>query len=76
MSSMINSERCIVSENWNKEWGIYPNLGTGEPSPDGIIEHIHSNQEFLTIIKKAKNLGASIVGGCCGSTPEHIKILK
>jgi len=65
----------IVSENWKGEWGIYPNLGIGEPSPDGIISDIHSDKEFLSIIDRAKELGTSILGGCCGSDINHIKLI-
>ena len=65
----------IVSENWGREWGIYPNLGIGEPSPDGVIEHIHSDQEFLDIINKAENLGADVLGGCCGAGVNHIELI-
>lgn len=65
----------IVSENWGREWGIYPNLGIGEPSPDGLIEHIHSDQEFLDIINKAENLGADVFGGCCGTGVNHIELI-
>ena len=28
------------------------------------------------VVQKAINLGANIVGGCCGSTPHHIRLLK
>ena len=66
----------IISNNWKKRWGIYPNLGVGEPSPDGNIKEIHSDEEFLHTYKNAIKLGASVIGGCCGSTPKHIKLLK
>jgi len=65
-----------ISAMWNKRWGIYPNLGLGEPSPDGNIQEIHSDEEFLSICKQAIKLGASIIGGCCGSSPKHIKLLS
>ena len=57
------------------ELWIYPNLGIGEPSPKGIIEHIHSDKEFLNIINVAKKLGANILGGCCGTSAKHIKLI-
>ena len=65
----------ILSENWKKEWGIYPNLGIGEPSPDGIIKNIHSDRKFLNIIKDAMAIGATVLGGCCGSGVRHIKLI-
>ena len=57
-------------------WGVYPNLGVGEPSPDGVISNYHSDEEFLDLCKNAIELGASVLGGCCGTSPRHIKLLK
>ena len=66
----------IIEKYWKKEWGIYPNLGIGEPSPNGVISSYHSDIEFLDLCKKALELGASVLGGCCGTSPQHIKLLK
>ena len=65
-----------LNKYWNKRWGIYPNLGIGEPNPDGIIDNIYSDQDFMDLIKNSISLGASIVGGCCGSSPKHIQLIK
>ena len=66
----------IIKKHWTRQWGIYPNLGIGEPAPDGIINKLYSDKEFLDLMYKAIKLGATILGGCCGTTPNHIKILK
>ena len=66
----------VISENWSKKWGIYPNLGLGNPSPDGIIKDYDSTENFLITINMAIELGASMIGGCCGTNPNHIKLLK
>ena len=63
-------------EYWNKRWGIYPNLGIGEPSPTGDIKNIHSNDNFIKLIYKSIEKGATLIGGCCGSSPSHIRFLK
>ena len=65
----------IVAKNWEREWGIYPNLGIGEPSPDGIIKQIYSDEEYISTIDKSIKLGANILGGCCGSNINHIKFI-
>ena len=64
-----------IKKNWKKEWGVYPNLGLGKPSPDGIIENFSSTDNLLELSEKAVELGASILGGCCGSNAEHIQSL-
>ena len=66
----------IISDNWNRRWGIYPNLGIGDPSPTGDIKTIHSNDNFIRLIYKAIEKGATLIGGCCGSTPTHISFLN
>ena len=66
----------ILKTNWPLDWGIYPNLGIGEPSPNGIISSYHTNEEFLNTIQNSINLGANIVGGCCGVSPKHINLIS
>ena len=65
-----------MSNNCSIPWGIYPNLGIGEPSPDGNIKNIYSDEEFLKTIQSSIKLGATIAGACCGSSPKHINLLK
>ena len=65
----------IIANECSK-WGIYPNLGVGEPSPDGVISKYYSDNQFLRLCESAINLGASVIGGCCGTSPRHIKLLK
>ncbi len=62
----------LLTKNWTGKWGIYPNLGIGEPSPNGRITKYESMEKFTALMEKAIDLGASVVGACCGSTPEQI----
>ena len=55
---------------------LYPNIGIGEPSSDGIILKYHSDKEFLKLVNQSIDMGASVIGGCCGSTPNHISLIK
>ena len=66
----------IIKENWKRKWGLYPNLGIGEPSTDGVISHYHSNAEFSKVVDISIRMGASIIGSCCGSNPKHIGLIK
>src|SRR2546429_4444528 len=54
--------------------GAYPNAGLPDPlSPTGFPE---TPQSFAPKVAKwAENGWLSLVGGCCGSTPEHIRAL-
>ena len=65
-----------IVDNWHGDWGIYPNLGRGEPSVDGCITEHESMEKYLSVVEYALNGGASVVGGCCGASPEHIAEIK
>jgi len=56
-------------------WGMYMNCGTGSYS-DEKIRSCLSPMEYLEHIKKYTPLSPSFIGGCCGSTPNHIKLIK
>ena len=66
----------IIEKCWTREWGIYPNLGIGEPDPDGIIDNLYPDEEFMNLIEYSISVGATIFGGCCGSSPKHIELIK
>ena len=65
-----------IKEHWNHKWGIYPNFGVGDPSPDGVITNFSYIEDFFKVSKKAVDLGATILGGCCGTNYKHIKALS
>ena len=49
-----------------------PNAGLPELDADGNTVYNVSPVDFGQMMKDVVNAGASIVGGCCGTTPEHI----
>ena len=59
-------------DNCSNKWGVYPNLGIGEPSPSGNINHYEKMGYFRSTMKKIIELEPHILGACCGSSPEHI----
>lgn len=52
-----------------------PNAGLPELE-DGVTVYKTTPQEFAAVGKKLVEAGAALLGGCCGTTPEHIKALK
>ena len=50
-----------------------PNAGIPVISSDGIAEYSLNSEEFAAIMSDCAEMGASILGGCCGTTPEYIK---
>lgn len=50
-----------------------PNAGIPTISSKGIAEYSLGPEEFASILLDCTQMGASILGGCCGTTPEHIR---
>ncbi len=51
---------------------VMPNAGLPE-SVNGKTVYNVSPEEFAKDMKKIAQIGVSYLGGCCGTTPEHIK---
>ncbi len=54
---------------------VLPNAGLPEVK-DGQQHYDETPESFVAQVEHfAKNFGANIVGGCCGTTPEHLKMV-
>ena len=53
-----------------------PNAGIPVIGEDNLPHYPMDPKEFASICAECINMGASLVGGCCGTTPEHIAALK
>ncbi len=63
-------------DNSTLNWGIYPNLGLTQPEVDGEIHGIVDTEKFKQSIISYLDKKPYIIGACCGSTPNHIKIIR
>jgi 5-methyltetrahydrofolate--homocysteine methyltransferase len=71
---MTDSFRYLC-ENSPLPVSILPNAGLPEVK-DGKQHYDESPESFAAQVEHfAKDFGANIVGGCCGTTPEYIKLL-
>ena len=61
-----------IVDNWEGKWGVYPNLGIGEPSSDGHVLRYEKMDRFLSSMEKMIKLSPSVLGACCGSSFKHI----
>ncbi len=43
---------------------------------DGITQFPESPEEMASYVKPLIQAGANIIGGCCGTTPEHIRLIR
>ncbi len=68
-----NAAPCLaVLAQGGLRFGIYANLGT--PLPDGAFARSEdcAPAEFAAHAREWLAAGASLIGGCCGTTPAHI----
>ena len=53
-----------------------PNAGTPIIGTDGIAKYSMEPEEFADILSQCKQMGATLVGGCCGTAPRYIAAAK
>lgn len=63
--SVVNKKALVLAE---------PNAGLPELVGDKAVYKI-SPEEFAATAKKIHSTGVTIIGGCCGTCPEHIKAI-
>ena len=54
---------------------VYPEVAKFN-FPNYDMSDVITPSEYLIKAKEWKNLGAQIIGGCCGTTVDHIEVLK
>ena len=59
-----------VRARWPGPLGAYPENGDGTPSTSS-----HAPEQLASHARDWLAAGAQIIGGCCGTTPEHIRAL-
>jgi S-methylmethionine-dependent homocysteine/selenocysteine methylase len=65
----------ISNQQLDFNWGVYMNCGSGDYKDDIIAPGI-SPPEYKEIVKQILKYNPSFIGGCCGTTPNHIKKIK
>lgn len=53
-----------------------PNAGIPVIGEDQLPHYPMSPEEFTDIAKQCIEAGASVIGGCCGTTPDHMAAVK
>lgn len=71
----MESHISYLSENWPGRISCVPNQGLPEVR-DGQTCYPLSPEDYAREMKRfVTQYGVSVVGGCCGTTPEHIRAL-
>ncbi len=53
-----------------------PNAGDPVIGKDGIAQYSMGADAFANTLFACKQMGATLLGGCCGTTPEHIAAIR
>ena len=53
-----------------------PNAGMPVIQDDGLAQYDMTPEAFAAVIKDCTAMGAALLGGCCGTTPDHIAALN
>ena len=56
---------------WSGPAGVYPHVGRFDP-PEWLFTDEYPPDRYAEVAREWIGLGAQIVGGCCGTTPDHI----
>ena len=54
---------------------VQPNAGL-PVMRDGVSHYDVTPSEFAKFSVEFAKIGVNILGGCCGTTPEHIKLMR
>jgi homocysteine S-methyltransferase len=65
----------IKQQQLDFNWGAYMNCGGGDITDD-IIKPGISSDEYKEVVLEVLKYNPSFIGGCCGTTPDHIKKIK
>ncbi len=75
MENMIGITRQIRQINKSIPLLIHANAGA-PVYEDGHTKFLETPEQMAGFVPELINAGANIIGGCCGTTPEHIKKIK
>jgi S-methylmethionine-dependent homocysteine/selenocysteine methylase len=54
--------------------GLYPHIGRFDP-PEWHFTDEYPPWKLLEEARRWRKMGAAVIGGCCGTTPDHIEMI-
>jgi S-methylmethionine-dependent homocysteine/selenocysteine methylase len=65
----------IVQASWSGPTGVYAHAGRWV-DPEWEFTDMISPEDYLGFARRWVQMGARIIGGCCGIGPEHVRLLR
>ncbi|MGE5178308.1 MAG: homocysteine S-methyltransferase family protein [Bacteroidota bacterium] len=66
----------VTSRTTDLPFGCYPNAGTVDASGRWSFDPSVTPERFAGLAREWIRTGAQVIGGCCGTGPEHIRALR
>ena len=63
-----------LAQHWEGPRGAYPHIGRFDP-PEWLFTDEFPPPRYRELAESWRASGASIIGGCCGTTPDHISAM-
>ncbi|ACU97686.1 methionine synthase (B12-dependent) [Saccharomonospora viridis DSM 43017] len=63
----------VLSEHARVPISVMPNAGLPELGPDGAVYPLRPDELAEALATFVTEFGVRLVGGCCGTTPEHVR---
>ena len=64
-----------MAKHWKAPLGAYAHVGRYDP-PDWMFTDEYPPERYIGCAREWGLLGARVIGGCCGTTPDHIRALR
>jgi 5-methyltetrahydrofolate--homocysteine methyltransferase len=66
----------FLSQHSNVGLSVMPNAGLPQLGPNGAVYPLTPDELAEALSRFVTEYGASLVGGCCGTTPDHIRTVR
>lgn len=74
---IIDKNLMIIRSKWEGRTGAYANILSDQVNKNSGFEYSLTPAQYAEHVSRwMNNYQASITGGCCGTTPEHIKAIR
>lgn len=74
---IIEKNLMIIRSEWEGRTGAYANILSDQVNKNSGYEHSLTPAQYADHVSQwMNNYQASIAGGCCGTSPEHIKAIR
>ena len=73
----LHMKKLLKEQHFTRDFflGILPNAGY-QQKIQGRTMSFHDTAYYAEEMKEIVNMGANLIGGCCGTTPSHIRALS